>query len=76
MQINLKQGKVLGEALLWLGRGDPRRFDDILWLGFGDDCQRMWSALVEGRYVEAGGCVFDTRITPRGMQLLRRLSSM
>ncbi|QOI99136.1 MAG: hypothetical protein HRU70_00970 [Phycisphaeraceae bacterium] len=76
MQLNPSQGRVLKSALDVLGRGDPKRFDDELWLGFGDDCQSIWDALIQGRYVESAGSIFQTRLTPRGVQLLRRLASL
>lgn len=62
-------------ALDELRQGSSRRFEDRLWLGFGDQWQRVRTLLLRDEAIrEVGGDVPGYRLEPRGEALLVRLS--
>jgi|GEM_PF-4928405 len=75
MNCDDEQRRSLRDALEALQRGDPRRFNDLMWLGFGDEWTRVRAVLVQGRYVELpGGRADQPRLTERGKRLIPTLA--
>jgi hypothetical protein len=74
MRLTDAERELLGDALDELSEGHDRRFEDILWLSFGDRWRTLLGHLVRGGYVELGGSDKDTpRMAPRGHDLLVEL---
>ncbi len=73
MKLDAEQQGWLARALAALHTGDERRFEDSLWLGFGDRWQPLKVALVRQGYLLNG----DGRalsLADRGEALLVRLA--
>jgi hypothetical protein len=73
MRLDGEQQGWLARALSALDTGDHKRFEDSLWLGFGDRWQPLRGALVRQGYLLNG----DGRLlslADRGEQLLTKLS--
>lgn len=74
MKLDAAQRDWLARALEELAEGRDRRFEDLLWLGFGNDWRAMFDGLVKGRCIELGG---EDRETPvlreAGRKLLAKL---
>lgn len=74
MKIATRDAKVLVEALRALHGGDGRRFDDILWLSLGDGCAAAYKLLTDHKFIENPNDIQSVKITPKGVDLLRRLT--
>ncbi len=73
MKLNDEERVALRRALEYLASGSFRRFQDTLWLGFGDLWTHIETALVrEGLIVRRGDD--DADLTTRGHELLQTLS--
>lgn len=76
MQLTPEHQRWLLQAMERLSTGDDRRFEDLMWLGFGDGWKPMLGLLARHGYVRIGG---PDRVTPtmteRGESLLDRLRS-
>ncbi|HZW09431.1 MAG TPA: hypothetical protein VFF69_05965 [Phycisphaerales bacterium] len=73
MRLDPEQQGWLARALAALHTGDEKRFEDSLWLGFGDQWQPLKVALVRQGYLQNG----DGRalsLAERGEQLLVKLA--
>ncbi len=73
MRLDSEQQGWLARALAALHAGDERRFEDSLWLGFGDQWKPLKTALVRQGYLQNG----DGRslgLADRGEQLLVKLA--
>ena len=74
MQLSPEHQQWLSRAMEYLASGDHRRFEDLMWLGFGDGWRPMMGVLARSGYVKIGGV---DRLTPampdRGHGLLERL---
>ncbi|MEM1184931.1 MAG: hypothetical protein AAGI53_07995 [Planctomycetota bacterium] len=74
MKLNGVQRDWLARALLELSHGRDRLFEDLLWLGFGNEWRQLLDGLVRGGCVVIGGCDKETpEITEGGMRLLSKL---
>lgn len=74
MQLTRNDQAWLLQALERLAAGDDRRFEDCLWLGFGDSWRPMLAFLCRKGYVEMGGADRATpRITSNGTNLSEQL---
>ena len=64
----------LARALAELAQGRDRSFEDLLWLGFGNEWRPMLDGLVKGGCVEVGGNDRETpALTTTGQKLLAKL---
>lgn len=67
----------LREALNVLAMGSPSRFEDLMWLGFGDDWLPMVDRLVRGGYVRLNGRErTQPQLTDRGRAFIDQVSAM
>lgn len=67
--------RALLEAMRVLQNGSPRRFDDLLWLGFGDAWWPLRVRLIKSKYVRLRpGHLQEPQITERGERLIQQLS--
>ncbi|MEM7755484.1 MAG: hypothetical protein AAF297_07585 [Planctomycetota bacterium] len=74
MKLNGVQRDWLARALAELEEGRDRRFEDLLWLGFGDEWKPMLLGLTKGGCIEVGGEDRETpSLTPTGKKLLTKL---
>lgn len=73
MKLDADQQGWLARALAALHTGDERRFEDSLWLGFGDHWQPLKVALVRQGYLLNGDGRALT-LADRGEQLLVKLA--
>jgi hypothetical protein len=73
MKLNAEQQGWLARALAALHTGDERRFEDSLWLGFGDGWQPLKVALVRQGYLLNGDGRALT-LAERGESLLVKLA--
>ena len=74
MQLTPDDQATLRAALGALSADRPQRFEDLLWLGFGDGWVPMTRLLARHRYITLGGSDKRTpAITDRGGQLLGQL---
>jgi len=74
MRLNRTQRVWLGRAFDRLASGSWRGFEDMLWLGFGNQWQPLLVELERLDFVELGGRLGDEpRITPRGEDLREQL---
>lgn len=74
MQLSPQDQAWLREALEGLSVGGDRRFEDALWLGFGDGWRPMLGLLERNGYIRIGGADRATpAMTARGEQLLGQL---
>ena len=74
MTMDTTERERLGEALSAVREGDYRRFEDLLWLGFGDAWTRVGMMLVEKGYMVRRGDG-DADLTSSGCELLDRLTN-
>ncbi|GAB4386814.1 MAG: hypothetical protein Kow0022_16880 [Phycisphaerales bacterium] len=75
LQLTNAQAECLRRALELLDRGHSGRFEDELWLGFGNDWWPLREKLIRGGYVRSlGGLRDELAITERGSSLLAQLS--
>lgn len=75
LQLTNDQQRCLRRALEMLDRGHSTRFEDELWLGFGDDWWPLRERLIRSGYVRCvGGTRDELTITERGESLLSQLS--
>jgi len=75
LQLTPSQGQCLCRALDMLERGHSKRFEDELWLGFGNDWWPLREMLVRGGYVRRlGGMRDELVITARGSHLREQLA--
>ena len=73
MRLDPDQQGWLARALAALHTGDEKRFEDSLWLGFGDQWKPLKTALIKQGYLQNG----DGRalgLADRGEQLLVKLA--
>jgi len=74
VKLDAEQRDRLARALEELADGNDRAFEDLLWLGFGNQWRPLLDGLVAGGCVAIGG---DDRETPRlrtnGRKLLDKL---
>ena len=77
MKLTTSEGLTLRRALMELRDGNARRFDDLLWLGFGDRCQEIVNSLVRGACIDLpdSSCWYTATITPRGENLVRSITA-
>ncbi len=75
MKLSFADASSLIHALLALRRGDPRSFDDALWLAFGDRCGEVHRWLARVGAIHAAPAVMDVRITERGIRLIAELEA-
>lgn len=69
------QTECLTRALEYLDRGHSGRFEDELWLGFGNDWWPLRQRLLKTGYIrQVGGLRDELTITERGEALLSQLS--
>ncbi len=73
MRLDSEQQGWLARALAALNTGDAKRFEDSLWLGFGDGWQPLKIALVRQGYL-ANGDGRALTLAERGEQLLIKLA--
>lgn len=73
MRLNAEQQGWLAKGLAALGEGDEKRFEDALWLGFGDRWKPLRIALVKNGYLLNGDGKVLT-LADRGEQLLIKLA--
>ncbi len=73
MRLDVEQQGWLARALAALHSGDPKRFEDSLWLGFGDAWQPLKGALVRQGYL-MNGQGRSLTLAERGEQLLIKLA--
>lgn len=73
MRLDAEQQGWLARALNALNDGDERRFEDSLWLGFGDGWKPLRTALVRHGYL-LNGEGRSLTLAGRGEQLLEKLS--
>lgn len=68
MRISTEERATLAAALAELGRGDSRRFCDLMWLGFGDKWRDLLRSLAERMVVAINDpeCTEGIAITERG----------
>jgi hypothetical protein len=74
MQLSQPQAAALSRALKVLTHGHSNRFEDELWLGFGDEWWPLRERLLKGSYVRSlGGIRDELTVTERGENLLTQL---
>jgi len=73
MRLDAEQQGWLARGLAALHSGDEKRFEDSLWLGFGDSWKPLKSALVRNGYLLNGDGNALT-LADRGEQLLVKLA--
>lgn len=73
MKLTAEQQGWLARSLAALHEGDERRFEDSLWLGFGDRWKPLRVALVRQGYL-LNGPGKALSLADRGEQLLVKLS--
>ncbi len=74
MKLTESQASALARALHFLTNGHSSRFEDVLWLEFGDDWWPVRERLVKRGYVRMLGGVKDTlAVTERGQDLYGQL---
>lgn len=73
MRLDAEQQGWLARGLAALHVGDEKRFEDSLWLGFGDSWKPLKAALVRHGYLLNGDGNALT-LAERGEQMLLRLS--
>lgn len=73
MRLNAEQQGWLARALAALHTGDEKRFEDSLWLGFGDGWMPLKKALVRQGYL-ANGDGKALSLGDRGEALLVKLA--
>jgi hypothetical protein len=74
MQLSQPQVAALSRALEVLTHGHSGRFEDELWLGFGDEWWPLRKKLLSGAYVRSlGGIRDELTVTERGENLLTQL---
>ncbi len=73
MRLDSDQQGWLARALAALHTGDEKRFEDSLWLGFGDRWQPLKGALVRQGYL-LNGTGRSLTLADRGEQLLVKLA--
>ncbi|QKK09552.1 MAG: hypothetical protein HND58_16205 [Planctomycetota bacterium] len=73
MRLDAEQQGWLARGLTALHTGDEKRFEDSLWLGFGDSWKPLKSALVRNGYLLNGDGNALT-LAERGEQLLLKLA--
>lgn len=75
LQLTNDQTRCLRRALEMLDRGHSTRFEDELWLGFGDDWWPLRERLIRGGYIRSiGGLRDELTLTERGSGLFTQLS--
>lgn len=75
MKLTDAQAKALARALDFLTHGHSSRFEDELWLGFGDDWWPLREKLLEYGHVRRLGGLKDAfAVTERGADLLDQIS--
>lgn len=75
MRLNDGETEWLRSALEALDAGEGRRFQDLLWLGFGDRWTIIEAALVQQDLIICGGKErLPQRVTGLGLDLLAALS--
>lgn len=75
MRLDLEQQRWLARALGALAAGDARRYEDALWLGFGDAWVPVRRRLELGGLVRPAHNGGDPQMTERGVQTLRELQT-
>jgi hypothetical protein len=76
VQLSRTQGEVLVRAMELLERGHSSRFEDELWLGFGNDWWALRQKLISGGYIRRiGGIRDELALTERGHELREQLDS-
>ena len=73
MRLNAEQQLSMAKGLSALRDGNERGFEDILWLGFGDDWKPLRRALIRNGYL-CNGTGNALTISDRGVQLLEKLT--
>ena len=74
MQLTPTQAAALSRALDILSHGHSGRFEDELWLGFGDEWWPLRERLLKGAYIRRlGGIRDELTVTERGEDLLTQL---
>lgn len=73
MRLDADQQGWLARALAALHTGDTKRFEDSLWLGFGDRWQPLKGALIRQGYL-LNGDGRSLTLAERGEQLLVKLA--
>lgn len=75
LQLSNAQADCLRKALEILDRGHSGRFEDELWLGFGNDWWPLRERLIRSGYIRpVGGLRDELTMTERGESLLAQLS--
>lgn len=72
MRLDAEQQTWLAKALEALDGGDEKRFEDSLWLGFGDQWKPLKSSLVRHGYL-LNGPGRSLKLGDRGEQLMTKL---
>ncbi len=76
LQLSKSQGEILIRAMELLERGHSSRFEDELWLGFGDEWWGLRERLIRGGYIRSvGGLRDELALTERGHELREQLDS-
>jgi len=73
MRLNAEQQVSIAKGLGALRDGNLRGFEDMLWLGFGDDWKPLRRALIRNGYLR-NGTANSLAMTERGEQLLEKLT--
>lgn len=74
MELSTAECCKLAEALALLSEGRWSAFEDSLWIGFGDDWQRLRDMLLKHRHiVHTGRWKDEPALTENGKALLERL---
>lgn len=77
MVMNARERAMLASALSALSQGDSRRFEDLLWLGFGDRWTLIEASLVRHHQIRAvDGARMTYAITELGSELLAELAGV
>ena len=75
MRLDDSERDILARALVELSDGRDRRFEDLLWLGFGNQWRTLLDGLVKGGCVSVGGADRETpELTDQGERLLAKLT--
>lgn len=76
MKLNGEDRAVICRAFERLRDGDWRRFEDDLWIAFGDRWGRILSALTNANYIRLAGPLQDQpELTERGRTLLNEMAA-
>ncbi len=77
MSLTMSQANALVAALQALAQGLPRRFEDLLWLHFGDEWTDYRKFLASKGHVTVGALgTGEGTITDKGRALINRLRNL